>query len=153
MNKCKWFILGLFFILAAASCTPAAHAITVTTEGGKCALDGPGRLAAGEVMFIWDIQDPAPPVHGLWILSLEQGKTKQDLVDYLNVDFLDVFPPDWVQYQGDIFPGSPGSHNEKTLFLDARPIYLICMAGESSINTREQPVKAYGVLGPLQVVK
>ena len=145
--------LGFLFLLFLAACSPATKTIIVTTEGGKCTLDEGSRISAGEVTVQWNVNDKTPLIHGLWVLTLDRDHGYKDLVDYVNVDFIEDFPPPWSQYQGDIFPAKPDSQNEKIFNFDTGPLYLVCLSGDSSINTKEHPVKVIGILGPIKVVK
>ena len=152
----KWMfhtIWGFLILLLLVACSHAGKTLTVTTERGICTLDGESRISAGEVTVRWNIKDKTPLIYGLWFLTLDEEHGYKDLVDYVNVDFIDDFPPIWSQYIGDIFPAKPDSQNEKIFNFDVGPLYLVCVSGESSINTKEHPVKFYGVLGPIKVVK
>ncbi len=150
----RWMRMALvLLLLACAACSPPVRSLHVISTDGTCRVEGASRLSAGEVTVTWEIRDPAPAVHGLWLLSLDEGRGTQDLSEALGAEFIAVFPPSWARVQGEFFPAAPGTRSEKTLVLDARPLYLVCMAGESPINTPQQPVKPYGILGPLRVVK
>jgi hypothetical protein len=154
MKTGKLFILGLLFVLAA--CSPPAKTMTVTTEGGKCTLDGTSRISSGDVTVKWNIKDKDPSlVYGLWFLTLDKDKGYKDLVNYVSTDTWKTnFPPSWSQWQGDIFPAKPDSQNEKAFFFKEGPIYLVCLSGESSVIANdEHDVNAYGILGPVEVVK
>lgn len=152
MKTSKLLILGLIFVLAAAACNPTAKTITVTTEGEKCTLDGGSKISAGDVSVKWNIKDKTSLGYGLWFLTLDKDKAYEDLVNYVSTDtWTTDFPPSWSQWQGDIFPAKPDSQNEKTFFFQDGPIYLVCLAGTSSVFTND--VKAYGILGPVEVVK
>jgi hypothetical protein len=134
------------------ACSPPGNSITVTSEGGKCTLDGESRISAGEVTVKWNIKDKTRLIYALSFLTLDKDHGYKDLVDYVNVDFLEDFPPTWSQFQGDIFPAKPDSLNEKIFNFDKGPLYLVCLSGDSSVNTKETPVKVNGVLGPIKVV-
>jgi hypothetical protein len=155
MKTGKLFILGLIFVLAAAACSPAAKTITVTTEGGKCTLEGGSKVSAGEVTVNWSIKEKTSLIYGLWFLTLNKDKGYEDLVNYVNSDkWATDFPPSWSQWQGDIFPAKPDSQNEKTFTFKDGPLYLVCLSGESSVVTNDEHfVKTPGVLGPVDVVK
>jgi hypothetical protein len=147
MKTGKLFILG--FILVLAACSPTAKTMTVTTEGGKCTLDAGSRISAGNVIVKWNIKDKTSSLgYGLWFLTLDQDKGYKDLVNYVSTETWKTnFPPPWSQWQGDM----PDSQNEKTFFFQNGPIYLVCLAGSSSVFTDD--IKAYGILGPVEVVK
>jgi hypothetical protein len=155
MKTGKLFILGLILALATAACTPAAKTIAVTTEGGKCTLEGGSKVSAGDVTVTWNIKDKTPPIFGLWFLTLEENKGYDDLVNYVNKDkWWENFPPSWAKWQGDIYPAKPDSQNEKTFSFKDGPLYLVCLSGESSeVTSDEHDVKVPGVLGPVEVVK
>ena len=151
MKTGKLFIIGLIIVLAAA-CGPAATSIAVTTKGGNCILDAGDKIAAGDVTVTWTVNDDSASIYGLWFLTLDKGKGYQDLVDYTSADgWANDFPPSWAHWQGDIYPAEPGSQNEKTLALQEGPIYLVCLAGTSSVFAGE--VEVYGILGPIKVVR
>lgn len=150
MKPFTLFILASFILLSAA-CTPAAKTITITTQGGKCSLDSGTRVSAGEVSVKFTNKDAAPPINGLWFLTLKEGKGYQDLVDLkwtVDVDF----PPTWSVWQGDMH-GDPNSQNEKIFLFKEGPLFVVCLSGEQSVVTKEHPITSYGVLGPIQVVK
>ncbi len=152
MKAVKLFFLGLIFVLAAAACSPAAKTIIVTTEGGKCTLDGGSKIAAGDVSVKWNIKDKTSLIYGLWFLTLDKDKGYKDLVNYTNeLSPTTEFPPPWSRWQGDIYPARSDSQNEKTFHFVEGPIYLVCFSGEEStaINT----VPTAEVLGPVEVVK
>jgi hypothetical protein len=150
MKTGKLIIFGFIFVLTA--CSPAAKTMTVTTEGEKCTLDGGSKISAGNVTVKWNIKDKTSLVYGLWFLTVDKEKGYKDLVNYVSTDtWTTDFPPSWSQWQGDIFPAKPDSQNEKNFLFQDGPIYVVCVAGTSSVLTND--VKAYGILGPVEVVK
>ena len=144
MKTGKLLIFALIFVLTAAACTPAAKAITVTIEDGKCALEGGNRIKAGNVTVTLIVNDRERQYYGISLLVLPQGKGYKDLADAAANLMVD-FPPAWSKWQGDIIGVKPGSQTEKTLDISPGHLYVVCVSGP--------PLAAIGVLGPVKVVK
>ena len=150
MKPFTLFILASFILLSAA-CTPAAKAISITTQDGKCSLDSGSRVSAGEVSVKFTNKDPAPLQNIISFLTLNEGKGIQDLSSLKWTPDID-FPPVWSAWQGDMGTG-PNSQSEKTFMFKEGPLFVVCISGDQTISSKEHPIAGYGVLGPIQVVK
>jgi len=122
---------------AAARATPIV-VMTVTISGGKCVLDGPRQVPAGEFgikLIDKDLEGPA----ALAYVTIDEGKTFSDLDAYPSLD-----PPPWLQVLG-LIETDPAKETLLTAEVKDEPIYLICFDSP--------PQRKIGVIGPIELIK
>jgi hypothetical protein len=117
-----------------------ADEITVTFDGDQCVYNGPGRVPAGQVTVILDVEDQKDyEEYGLAVVTLDDDKTFEDL---------DAWPsaaqPLWAQLLGLVDEVPQGSQAEMTVTALEKPLYLVCFTA--------YPIAKSGVLGPVDVV-
>ncbi|MFC2036432.1 hypothetical protein ACFLYD_00470 [Chloroflexota bacterium] len=118
-----------------------ADEITVTFDGDKCTYDGSGRVAAGQVTVILDVEDQKDyDEYGLAVLTLDEDKTLEDLDAWPSTD-----QPPWTQLLGLVDEIAQGSRDEMTIIALEKPLFLVCFTA--------YPVAKSGVLGPVDVVE
>jgi hypothetical protein len=116
--------------------TVAAATITVTYTGDKCAMTGPQKMPAGMLAIDWVIEDKIPTTHGLCAITLDAGKTIDDLKTWGS-----AVQPSWVQVVS-CWDGSPDGRKTVTVELKHGPNYLVCFSS---------PAAYIGPLGPIDV--
>jgi 5'-nucleotidase (lipoprotein e(P4) family) len=134
----KFGHVNSFGRLPQATATPvtAAANITVTFAGDKCAMNGPQKMQAGKLNIDWIVEDKNHPLVGLCAITLDAGKTIDDLRSTASAD-----QPPWVQVVR-CWDGGPGSRSTVSVDLKKGPNYLVCFSS---------PTTYIGPLGPIDV--
>jgi len=123
---------------AAVRATTAAI-MTVTISGGKCVLDGPRQVPAGEFGIKLINQDPEKPSLLVYI-TIDEGKNISELETYQPGNPL----PPWVQVFGTV-EADPGKEATLATEVKDRPIYLACF--------NKPPERKIGLIGPIELIK
>jgi 5'-nucleotidase (lipoprotein e(P4) family) len=116
--------------------TVAAATATVTFAGDKCTMDGPQKMLAGTLAIDWIIVDKHHDLLGLCAVTLDAGKTIEDLKAWGSA----VQPP-WVRLI-DCWNGAPDSRKTVNVELKRGSNYLVCFTS---------PTTCIGPLGPIEV--
>ena len=120
-----------------ASPTPVPPTMTVTFDGNECTYDGPDTVSAGQITVNWNIKGQARDGYALAIVTLDEGKTFEDLDAWPSIGapswatvvaFKEEFPANLSPFVADVTEG---------------PIYLVCFTAHPRAKT--------GVLGPVEV--
>ena len=67
--------------------------ITLTFDGKSCVYDGPASIKEGEVTVT--LENKSEYELSLWAFKIEDGKTWQEVLDYIGPPGSPVEPPDW----------------------------------------------------------
>ncbi len=112
--------------------------LTATIYDGKCVLEGPKQVPAGEFGVKLIDKDPKKGAT-LAIVTLDAGKTFSDLDAFPSAN-----PPPWVQVleYGD---ANPGKETMQTAEVKEKPLYLVCLDWP--------PARKIGAFGPIEVIK
>ncbi len=88
----------------------------VTFDGDRCQYKGPEVIDEGEVVIVLNNLTDSTVAH-LHLLKLDEGKTQQDLVEYVG-DAIDKPPPPWASLipRSEFVEGSPSKRTDKYLF-------------------------------------
>jgi 5'-nucleotidase (lipoprotein e(P4) family) len=113
--------------------------MTVTFSGNKCTLDGPAKVYPGKLTISLEIKEKGFPSYGLFLATFDQGKSMQDLVNWVSLD-----QPPWV-HEVDAKIVTPGSAVMMSPVVSEGPLYLICFGFS--------PDTVIGRLGPVEVIK
>ena len=117
------FIAGLLLVLGviAAACGDGEEEAGITFEvsfdGDRCQYKGPEAIGEGEeVVIVLNNLTDSSAVH-FHVVKLDEGKTLQDLVEYVG-DAIDKGPPPWVSeiFLSGLVEGKPVSVAKKYLF-------------------------------------
>jgi len=111
--------------------------ITVTFDGNECTYDGPDTVSAGEITVNWNIKDQDHEKFGLAIVTLDEGKTLENLDVWPSVD-----KPPWATLVA-FAETRPGSLSPMVADVTEGPIFLVCFTA--------YPERKIGVLGPVEV--
>lgn len=115
-----------------------APTMTVTFDGNECTYDGPDTVSAGQITVNWNIKGQARDGYALAIVTLDEGKTFEDLDAWPSID-----APLWanVVVARESFSGSLSPF---VADVTEGPIFLVCFTA--------YPKAKVGVLGPVEVV-
>ncbi|PKN85362.1 MAG: hypothetical protein CVU46_11360 [Chloroflexi bacterium HGW-Chloroflexi-8] len=140
---------GICFLLLLTACT--AKPITIKFQNGECTWEGPQKIASEEFSVNMVIEVDRPTTTGYVIVTLEEGKTNQDLEPWKTYD-----APDWVQltYDNGIIDAESGSssrtyHLLEPMAYQGGPIYFICFQED----TDSSEILKIGNFGPIAVKK
>jgi hypothetical protein len=94
----------------------------------------------------WYVSSTEANWYGLLVVIVDEGHTKQDLIQEMNNAFP---PPSWTEHVGDL-EGSPGSSMQGTLQASSGPLrgplYFACWKGADAFS-----LKPFATLGPFEV--
>jgi hypothetical protein len=124
---------------AMAALQPAPEAdMTITFHGNGCTYDGPEMVSVGQIVANWNIENQDHEKCGLAIVTLDEGKTFEDLDAWPSVD-----KPPWATLVSFAETG-PGGDSPAVADVTDGPIFLVCFTA--------YPEAKVGVLGPVEVV-
>ena len=142
MKKLITLAIVLTIALTVVTCGGGTGTPTVTFDGGKCRYDGPKKISADKFTVNFNVENRDREKYGLYIVTLDQGKTLADLDAWPSTD-----PPPWVYIVAGTDVG-PGSRSEVTVDMTKSPqfkspIFLVCLSAppEAKITT----------MGPVEV--
>jgi ABC-type sugar transport system substrate-binding protein len=102
--------------------------------------DVPRQVLAGEITVTMDVKDQAYEAYAVYILTLDEGKTVDDLAAWPSTD-----KPVWARISGWSEAGRPGQSNILKATVEEGTIYMACF--------RRSPAAKIGALGPIEVVE
>jgi pyrimidine-specific ribonucleoside hydrolase len=117
--------------------TLAPADMTVTFDGSKCTYDGPQSVPAGEVTVDWAVKNKDHDKFGLAMVTLNEGKTFDDLDQWPSSD-----PPSWLTLIN-VWETPPDSMIQVSARITNGPFYFVCFYSP--------PDTKYGALGPVAV--
>jgi len=118
-----------------------APAMTVTFSGDACTYDGSATIPAGPVTVNWAIKGQPRDGYALAIVTLDEGKTFEDLDAWPSVG-----KPPWAELVAmeERFPEEQSPDNLSFVAeVTEGPIFLVCFTAD--------PDAKVGVLGPVDV--
>ena len=155
--KTKFIIhtIGVFLILLLiiGCATPtAAPAITLTIIEDKCWVSDLGTAPYGEFRIQLVLKDKPTPESGYALVSLEAGKTFQDLLAWTSA----VQPPWVVRLDGvheittetHMYSYDPANFYDNAAY-HGGPVYLVCMRK----NPGSGELENLGSFGPIEIEK
>ena len=114
---------------------------TITFDPGeKCSMKGVSSHGKGLINYDLIVNDQSHQTYALVILTLDEGKTLDDLKAYTST----TAAPSWtnpVQYDYE----TPGSYSHHKINVSEGPLYFVCFYGDKQI-----PV-IIGHFGPLEI--
>ncbi len=122
---------------ATASPTPVTADIVITFDGSKCVYNGPQAIRAGRITIDWVVENTDYDLYGLVIVTLDEGKTFDDLDQWPSTD-----PPPWLTIING-WDAHAGSRQQVTAQITRGPFYFVCFYAP--------PDTKYGTLGPVVV--
>lgn len=122
---------------AAPPVTLPAADMTITFAGETCTYDIPKQLHAGKITVNWIVEPKDHEEFGLAFLTLNNGKTVNDLKAWRGNN-----PPDWSQLFA-LRDALPDSRSTVVADVETGPFYLVCFHADTTV----------GVLGPIEVGK
>lgn len=117
--------------------TPAAADMTLTFSGGQCTYGGPQSVPAGKLTVDLVVEDKDHDKFGLAMVTLNEGKTFEDLNQWPSAD-----PPPWLTIIN-VWEILPGSTKQVSVQVTNGPLYFVCFYAP--------PDTKYGTLGPVAV--
>jgi hypothetical protein len=88
-------VLGaVFILLTGCTLTNKHQKIVLTFDGETCHYDGPNVIKDGEVTII--LNNETKYDLSLWAGRLDEGRTWQELLDYIGTPGSSVEPPSWL---------------------------------------------------------
>ncbi len=112
------------------------------SAGDKCTMEGPASIAAGVNAVQWIVESSEHDVFGLTFVTLEPGRTIDDLraVPPQKVD-----PPRFAHWNGQFFESQPGGSKQIEIQVPTGegPIYFACFYRPPEIH--------FATLGPVEV--
>jgi len=140
---------GICFLLLLTDCT--VKPITITFQNGECTWKGAQKIAYKEFSVNMVIEVEQPTTTGYVVVTLEEGRTKQDLEIWKTYD-----APDWVQliYDNGIIDAESGSytriyHLTEPMAYQGGPIYFVCFQED----TQSGELLKIGSFGQISVKK
>jgi hypothetical protein len=132
-------------ILILAACTGQPAKPTVTFAGNECSYAGPDQVPM-RFTIRWSVEDPVPSGAILRVVSLDPGRTREELAVLPN----QVLVPDWVHLLSWDQTFSLGSRSHTVdlgpnAAYGGEPIYIVCFYNDKDT--------AIGAVGPLKVVR
>jgi hypothetical protein len=124
--------------------TPVPPSMTVAFAGGTCTYDGPKAVPAGPINVIMDVKDQDREAYALVIVTLDQGKTINDMKAWMP----STAQPSWAQIVAENEEGLPGKRNTFAAWISSDTvakgaIFLACFS--------KPPEVSIGALGPIEV--
>jgi hypothetical protein len=114
--------------------------IIVTFEGDECVYEGPEKVPAGRISFVLNVKDQKDyEEYGLAVLTLDEGKTFEDLDAWSSTD-----QPPWTHLHGLLEQIPQGSQAERTVTAFEGPLFVVCFSA--------YPITKVDTLGPIKVV-
>ena len=135
-------LIGLAIVVVLLSAcgggtTPDPTVMTVTVEGGKCTYSGPTTVTAGTITVNWNIVGQNHDKYGLAIVTLDEGKTFEDLDAWPSVG-----KPPWAELLAFREKSTEG-HTTVETNVTKGPFFMVCFTA--------YPEKKAEVLGPVDV--
>jgi len=116
----------------------SASDLLVTFADGKCTLNSPLDLKAGENSVTMVVQDSNHELYAFALLNLDAGKGREDAIKY----FTAPSTPAWA-HEIAAHDAMPGDVKTYSVTLEAKPLYVACIAA--------YPDKVFGSFGPIEV--
>jgi hypothetical protein len=139
-------IVGLVLVLLLLTACNSTPTLTITVKGGTCTLDSPKTIPNGAFNLNFVSEDDGHKPHGFALVTLDAGKTLQDLVAWPSTD-----PPEWLTVL-DAQETEPGTYSEAynlpkdfSVRYNGEPIYFVCF--------QSNPETKIGAVGPVEVSK
>jgi len=133
MNTRRFLARSLLLILTIAmlsGCSPRAEtrAITLTFDGETCQYDGPSAIPEGEVTIVLNNQSEYEM--SLWAARLDEGKTWQDILDYIGQPGSSVELPSWAEWR--VLASKAPDNPDATVYTLEKGLYAVncCTCGE-----------------------
>ncbi len=107
-----------------SSCAPTEvpREGVLTFDGSTCRYDGPEEVSAGEFTITLNNQSDREP--SLWIIKLDEGRTWQQLLDYIGPPGSNVHPPEWST--GSIMMAPSAEDPNARILTLTEGIYALC---------------------------
>jgi hypothetical protein len=122
---------------SAANAGDFEAAMTVVFEGDACSYDGPKTIPAGRVTVNWRIEGRPRDGYALAIVTLDEGKTFEDLDAWPSIG-----QPLWTHLHA-LQERDPDDLSPFTALVTEGPIFVVCFTAD--------PEAKVGVLGPVEV--
>jgi hypothetical protein len=113
---------ALFILLTGCTSTPEPKEIVLTFDGKTCQYDGPKVLTEGDVTII--LNNKSEYELSLWAGRLDEGKTWQEMLDYIGPPGSHRELPEWASGSmiASKVPGNPNA----TVYTLPEGLYAIC---------------------------
>ena len=133
----------ILIILAGCSESTGSREAVIDFDGETASYEGPEVLTAGEMKVI--LNNNSEYDLDVLFLKLEDGKTWQDVLDYVGTPGSDVPPPSWVK-NGATKIGIPGEPDTNIYnFQNGSYAMVLCRCNEILAPTQIWPVTAFEV--------
>ena len=149
MNKRFTLLIVVCLFLSSlllASCNGSNSTVpTITLDSEKCTYSGPKTVPA-DLTIDWVINDDTVHAYAYVIVTLVEGKTREDLERWLSINSSE---PDWVNIISRELETAGNTTHTKVHNMKANaaykgePIYIVCFIGD----------KQFLAAGPLKVKK
>jgi hypothetical protein len=113
---------ALLALVAGCTATPQAREAVLTFDGETCHYDGPQVTTEGEFTVVLNNQSDLEA--DLWVVRLDQGRTWQDMLDYIGTPGSNVHPPEWSS--GSIVKTTSPDNPDATILRLTEGSYAIC---------------------------
>jgi hypothetical protein len=111
----------LIFITGCSS-TIKPQEIVLTFDGKTCHYDGPNVITEGEVTII--LNNETEYVASLWAARLDEGRTWQEMLDYIGPPGTSVELPSWSD--GNMIAAKVPDNPNATVYTLREGLYAIC---------------------------
>ena len=112
------FLIALLTGCSSSSKTPE---ITLTFDGETCQYDGPNVISPGKVTII--LKNTSDYDLSLWAARMEEGKTWQDMLDYIGTPGASVELPSWAEWR--VLAAKIPEHPNATVYTLDKGLYAI----------------------------
>ena len=100
-------LFTLVIFLPSCSTASKPNEAVLTFDGQTCTYEGPEVISAGDMTIT--LNNKSEYEADIWIVKLDEGRTWQEMLDFIGVPGSNVHPPDWSDatiIKGDV-PGNP----------------------------------------------
>jgi hypothetical protein len=112
----------IFAPLVACSPTAQRREVLLTFDGKVCRYEGPEVVTEGELTVT--LVNESNYEADLWVVKLGEGRSWQDMVDFIGVPGSNVHPPDWSS--GSIMKAVSADKPDATVLFVREGLYAIC---------------------------
>jgi hypothetical protein len=132
-------LLSALLITACRTAAPTSSQPSITFEDDKCTYSGPRPIPAGISTTVnWVIKNKDRTKYGLYVFTLDAGKTEKDLMASAN----DPHPPSWSHIVGSS-ESAPNKILQASVNTTKGPLYFTCWFS--------LPDTMFQIIGPVAV--
>jgi hypothetical protein len=140
-----FIVLFLLATISLSACICSSKPVTavLTFDGATCTYEGPEEISSGDMKIT--LKNSSEYEADIWIVKLDEGRTWQDILDYVGTPVSDVPPPPRVK-NGATKQGIPNEPNAFNYSVDeGSSAIVLCRCNEILAPTQIWPRTAFEV--------